>query len=55
MGVDGQRHTPAALPSRRRPGAHCVGGRVGPKTALSGAENLTVTGFRFPERPSRSE
>ena len=26
MGVDSQRHSPAALPTRKRPGTHCIGG-----------------------------
>ena len=30
MVVGGQRHAPAALP-RERPGAHCIGGWVGPR------------------------
>jgi len=28
MGVGGQRHAPAALPVRKRPGTHCTGGWV---------------------------
>jgi len=39
MRVGGQRHAPAALP-RERPGTHCIGGWVGPKAVLTGAENL---------------
>jgi len=31
MVVGGQRHTPAALNPRERPGTHCAGGRVGPQ------------------------
>ena len=31
MGVGGQRHARAALPSGKRPGTHCIGGWVGPR------------------------
>ena len=34
MVVGGQRHASAALPPRKRPGTHCVGGWVGPRTGL---------------------
>ena len=34
MGTGGQRHAPAALSPGRRTGAHCTGGRVGPRTGL---------------------
>jgi hypothetical protein len=47
MGVDGQRHAPAALPPGKRPGTHCTGGRVGPRSGLDG--------IRSPDRPARSE
>jgi len=30
----GQRHALAALPSGKRPGTHCIGGRVGPTPGL---------------------
>ena len=33
-GVKGQRHAPAALYPRERPGTHCTGGWVGPKAGL---------------------
>jgi hypothetical protein len=33
MGVGGQRHVPAALPSER-PGTHCIGGWVGRRAGL---------------------
>jgi hypothetical protein len=36
MGVDGQRHAPAALYPRQRTGTHCIGGRVGPRACLDG-------------------
>jgi len=34
MGVRGQRHAPAALYPRERPGTHCTGGWVGPWAGL---------------------
>jgi len=42
MGVGGQRHTPAALPLER-PGTHFIGGWVGPRAGLAGAENLAYS------------
>jgi len=44
MRVGGQRHDPAALP-RERHGTHCIGGWVGPKVGLEGAENLAPPGL----------
>jgi hypothetical protein len=32
--VRGQRHAPAALYPRERPGTHCTGGWVGPRAGL---------------------
>jgi hypothetical protein len=32
----GQQHAPAALYFRERPGTHCTGGLVGPRTGLDG-------------------
>ena len=46
---------PAALPPGKRPGTHCIGGWVGPGPVWTGAENLTRTGIRSPDRPARSE
>jgi hypothetical protein len=34
--VGGQLHTPATLPLGKRPGAHCIGGWVGPRAGLDG-------------------
>ena len=36
MGVDGQRHAPAALPAWKRPGARCTRGLVGLGSGLDG-------------------
>jgi hypothetical protein len=38
MRVGGQLHAPAALPPGKRPGTHCLGGWVGPRTGLDGCE-----------------
>jgi hypothetical protein len=55
MGVDGQRHAPAALPPgmTRYPLYKRLDGPPGP--ARKGAENLAPTGIRSPDRPARSE
>ena len=42
MGVGGQRHAPAALPPGKRPGTHCTGGWVGPRTGLDGCEKFCL-------------
>jgi hypothetical protein len=39
MGVGVQRHAPADLPPRKRPGTHCTGSWVGPRTGLDGCKN----------------
>jgi len=36
MGVGGQRHAPAALLPRKRPGTHIIGDWVGPRAGLDG-------------------
>ena len=50
-----QRHAPAALYPREKPGTHCTGGWVGPGPVWTGAENLAPTGIRFLDRPARSQ
>jgi len=50
MGVGGQRHAPAALPSGKRPGTHYIGEPV-----WTGAENYVPTEIRCPDRPAGSE
>jgi hypothetical protein len=47
MGVGGQRHAPAALPSGK------TGWATGP--VWTRAENLAPTRIRSPDRPARSE
>jgi len=34
MGMGGQRHAPAALPTEKRPGTHFIGGWVEPRAGL---------------------
>jgi len=51
----GQGHAPSALPTRKRPGTHCIGGGWVPGSVWSGAENLVPTAIRYPDRPARSE
>ena len=51
----GQRHAPAALYPRERPGNHCTGGWVGPRVGLDSCGNLATTGIRSPDRPARSQ
>jgi len=43
MDVSGQQHAPAALYHWERPGTHFIGGWVGPRAGLDGAENLVPT------------
>ena len=47
--------TPWRLYPRERPGTYCIGGWVGFSVGLDGAENLTPTGIRSPDRPAGSE
>jgi len=42
-GVGGQSYAPAALPPGKRPGAHYIGGWMGPRAVWTGAENRTPT------------
>ena len=50
MGVGGQRHAPAALPPGK---TRCP--LWAPEPVCTGAENLSPTGIRSPDRPARSE
>jgi hypothetical protein len=46
MGVDDQRHAPAALYPRERPCSHCTGGWVGPRAGLDkGGKVSPLPGF----------
>jgi hypothetical protein len=52
-GVDSQRHAPAALP-RERPGTHCIGEWVGPRTGLKACGKPRFHQASIP-RPSSPE
>jgi hypothetical protein len=48
--------TPRPLYPRERPGTHCAGGWVGPRTGLDVCEkSRPPTGIRSPDRPARSQ
>jgi hypothetical protein len=53
MGTDGKRHAPASLPPWKYPVPTLQedGWALGP--VWTGAEYLTSTGIRFPDRPAR--
>jgi len=51
----GQRHTPAALYPRERPGTHLQGAGWAPGPVWTGAENLASTGIRSPGRLACSQ
>jgi len=45
-GVRDQRHAPAAIYPRERPGIHCAGGWVGPRAGLEQVRKISPpTGF----------
>ena len=50
-GVKGQRHAPAALYPRDRPGTLCAGDWVGPRAGLDGGKSRP-TGIRSPDGPA---
>ena len=50
-----QRHAPATLPSRKRPGTHCTEGWVGPRAGLDGCGKYRPIGIRSPDRPAPSK
>ena len=55
MRVGGQLHAPAALPRERDPVPIVYEAGWAPGPVWTGAENLALTGIRFPDRPARSE
>ena len=56
MGLGGQHHASAALPTGERPGTHCIGAWVGPRPGLEGPGKFAPpTGIRSPDRTARSE
>jgi hypothetical protein len=46
---------PRSFYPRERHGTYCIGGWVGARAGLDGAENLAPTGIRSPDRPARNE
>ena len=54
MGVDGQRHAPAALPPGKRPDTQCTGVRVGPGPVWTSTEFVAPAGIRSSDRLARS-
>ena len=55
MGVDGQRHAPAALPRVRDPVPIIQEAGCAPEPVWMGVENIAPTGIRSPDRPAHSE
>jgi len=55
MGVDGQRHAPAALPLGNKPVPILQEDGWAQGLVWTGADNLAATGNRSPERPVQSE
>jgi len=55
MEVGGQRHASVVLPSRKRPGTHCVGGWAGPRASLDGFGKSRPHRVSIPGTSSRSE
>jgi len=54
-GVGGQCHAQDALPTGKRPGAHCLGGWVGPRAGQDEWENLAPPVFDPRNHPARSD
>ena len=47
--------TPQPFYPRERPGTHCIGDLVGPRTSLDGCGKSRPTGIRSPDSPARSD
>ena len=54
-GVGGQQHAPAALYPRKDPVPIVQEAGLAPGPVWTVAENLALTGIRYPDRPARSE
>jgi hypothetical protein len=54
-GVSGQQHAPTAIYPRERPGTHCTGDWVGPRTGLDRCWKSRPMGIRSPDRPARNQ
>ena len=52
--MGGRRHAPAALPSGKRPGTHCIGGWLGPRAGLDGCGNSRPHWDSIPGQPRLS-
>ena len=55
MGMDGQRHDPAALTPGKGTGSHCKEVGRAPGLVSTGAENLVPKELQFPEGAVRSK
>jgi len=55
MGVGGQPHAPAASTPGKDPVQIVQEAGCAPGPVKTGAENLSPTGIRFPDRPARSQ
>ena len=55
MGVDGHRHTPAALPPGNRSGVQCTGAWVGPRAGMDGCRKSRLPRDSIPETVANSE
>ena len=53
MRLGGQRHAPAALPTRERPVPIVQEAGWASEPVWTGAENLSLAGIRSPDRPAR--
>jgi len=53
--VGGQRHAPPTVPLRKRPGIHCMGGRVGPMVGLDRCTKSRPIEIWFLDHPACSE
>jgi hypothetical protein len=54
-GGECQRHAPAAIYPRKRPGTHFTGGWVGTGAGMDRCGKSRPTGIRSPDRPARSQ
>jgi hypothetical protein len=55
MRMDGYRHAPAALPSGKSRGTHCIGGWVSPRPGLHECGKCRLHRDSIPEPLARSE
>ena len=55
MGLGGQRHSQAALPTEKKPGTHCTGTWLGPRACQDECAKSHINGIRSTDRPARSQ